>query len=237
MNKKDVLSILESIISDSFFKDYVIRKSDNSIICKTEYGYKKVWFWYYNSYDLKRDSLALEIRPNYEIRFNVLHKWFEKYSKRTLKDQREDSSIGLVGSMIGKTDDFYFLENRKDFHKDLRTLHDEVVENARYIFSKFATIEGYYDYCINDAICGKRELPNGGFEWVPEYLIATKIVAPSNYEKVKKLILNRVEWMMGRQNPNIELYYNDLPTILEDLENTDFTSGKWGILPPLTKLD
>ena len=237
MNKKDILGIIEEIVQDAFFKEFGVKKSDNSIVCKTKYGLKGVRFNYYNSFDLKREELALEICPNYQIRFNVLHKWFEKYSKRTLKDQREDSSIGLVGSMIGKTDDFYFLENRKDFHKDLRTLHNEVVENARYIFSKFATIEGYYDYCINDAICGKRELPNGGFEWVPEYLIATKIVAPSNYEKVKKLILNRVEWMMGRQNPNIELYYNDLPTILEDLENTDFTSGKWGILPPLTKLD
>ena len=68
-----------------------------------------------NSYDLKRDSLALEIRPNYEIRFNVLHKWIEKYSKRTLADQRDDHSVGFSGHMIGATDEFYFLENRKNY--------------------------------------------------------------------------------------------------------------------------
>ena len=33
---------------------------------------------------------------------------------------------------------------------------------------------------------------------------------------------------MKNGNPNIKMYYNELPTILDDLENTDFMSGKWG---------
>ena len=237
MNKKDVLSILESIISDSFFKDYVIRKSDNSIICKTEYGYKKVWFWYYNSYDLKRDSLALEIRPNYEIRFNVLHKWIEKYSKRSLAVQRDDHSLGFSGHMIDATDEFYFLENRKNYNTDLQILQSEVVTNAKYVFSKFRTLDDYYYYYINDVLNGKRDLPDQGFEWIPQRLIATKLVAPSKYEQVKGVVLQRVELMKERNNPDLERYYNELPTIFKDLESTDFTSGKWGTLPPLANLD
>ena len=231
MNKKDVLSILESIISDPFFNDFVIRKSDNSIICKTEYGYKKIWFWYYNSYDLKRDALALEIRPNYEIRFNVLHKWIEKYSKRTLADQRDDHSVGFTGHMIGATDEFYFLENRKNYNKDLQILHSEVVTNAKYVFSRFTTLDDYYDYYINDVLNGKRELPDQGFEWIPQHLIAAKLVEPSKYELVKEVVLQRVELMNERNNPDLERYYNELPLILKDLEETDFTSGKWGLIP------
>ena len=228
MNKNDVLKIIEAIASDPYFKEYKIKKSDASIILKSDTGYRRILFQYYNTYDLRRKQLALEIKPNYDIRFNVLHKWFEKYSKRTLADQRNDYSVGFIGSMIGATDDFYFLESRKEYYVDLQSLYDEVVRNANNIFSKFATLESYYNYCINDVLNGKRELPDEGFEWVTEYLIAAKLVSPSNYELVKSLVLKRAEWMMGRNNPNMKLYYNELPTILADLDSTDFTSGKWG---------
>ena len=230
MNKKDVLCIIEAIASDAFFKDFIIRKSDNSIICKTDYGYKRVFFWYHNGYDLQRDDLALEIRPSYDIRFNILHKWFEKYSKRTIKDQRDTNSIGFTGNMINSTDEICFLESRKDYNKDLHVLYHEVVKNADYVFSKYGTLKGYYEYRIEDVLKGKREFPDTGFEWAIRFLIATKIVAPSDYDKVKELILQRVEFMMGRDEPNTKMYYNELPIILEDLERTDFRSGKWGSL-------
>ena len=231
MNKKDVLEILEVVASDVFFKDFKIRKSDNSIICKTDYGYKRVSFNYFNTYDLLRDDLALEMKPFYEIRFNVLHKWFEKYSKRQLQFQRDDSSMAFWGDKLCTTNEFFFLENRKGYKKDLQTLYTEVVKNAEYVFSNFNSIKCYYSYFIESILNGKRELPNDGFDWVVEYLIATKIVEPANYDFVKKLILKRVEFMMSRKEPNTALYYNDIPMILEDLESTDFSSGKWGKLP------
>jgi hypothetical protein len=130
--------------------------------------------------------------------------------------------------MLGTLDEFYFLENRKDYNKDLKRLCENVVNNSKRVFTNFQTLEDYYNYCINDVILGKRELPDEGFEWVTEYLIATKIVKPSSYDLVKTIILQRVEWMKGRKNPNIELYYNDIPTILDDLENTNFSAEKHG---------
>jgi hypothetical protein len=78
MNKKDVLGIIEDVASDTYFNGFKIRKSDNSLIFKTDVGYKRITFNYYNSYDLDRGDLALEIRPIYGVRFNILHKWFEK---------------------------------------------------------------------------------------------------------------------------------------------------------------
>ena len=231
MNKKDLLDILEAIASDMYFNEFKIRKSDNCIICKAYYGYKRVSFSYYNSYDLSRDDLALAITPAYGIRFSVLHKWFEKYSKRSLADQRDDYSIGFVGSMIGVENEFFFLENRKEYEKDLQKLYNEVIKNAKLIFTKFGTIKSYYDHYIDEAIKGKKSLPSIGFEWVIEYLIATKLVAPANYVYVKKLILERVDFMMKRGEPNIAMYYHNLPMILDDLESTDFSTGKWGQIP------
>ena len=69
-------------------------------------------------------------------------------------------------------------------------------------------------------------MPDGGFGWVVRYLIATKLVAPSNYGLVKSLIMDRVEFLKGRNEPNIMMYYNELPMIIDDLESTDFSSFK-----------
>ena len=228
MNKNDVLKIIEFIAKDPYFKEFTIRKRDNSLNCKTSYGLKGIAFRYYNSYDLARDGLALEIQPAYVIRFNVLHKWFEKYCKRTLADQRESVSVGIDGKMLGKTDEFYFLENRNEYDRDLYNMYEEVLENAKHVFSRFTSLEDYYNYYVDDVINGRRNFPTLGFEWVIKVLTATKIVAPNNYAIVKERVLQSVEDMVRRDEPNTMMYYNDLPTIFEDLENTDFLSGKWG---------
>ena len=133
-------------------------------------------------------------------------------------------------AIINATDEICFLENRKDYNKDLQALHHVVIENANLVFPKYGTLKAYYEYRIEDVLKGKQEFPDTGFEWVIRYLIATKIVAPSDYDKVKELILLRIDFMMGRGEPNTKMYYDDLPKILEDLENTDFKSGKWGKL-------
>lgn len=225
MNKQDVLEMLEHISSDVFFKDYHIRKSDTSIIYKTDVGYKRVRFWYYNSYDLERGELALKIQPYYEVRFNVLHKWFEKYSKRDLKDQRNDQSLRLWGEVLGVTDLYFFLENRCCYEEDLNRMKNDVLINAKQLFQKYSSLEGCYEYLVKDVLEGVRSLPDIGIEWFFVRLILTRIVFPSNYDTVKTVFLNRINEMIERQEPNVMMYYSDLPSILKDLENTDFGTG------------
>ena len=148
-----------------------------------------------------------------------------------MKDQRDDYSVGFTGTMISGTDTFYFLESRNNYDEDFKILYNEVIRNARKVFTRFSTLNEVYKYCINDVTNGIREFPDSSFEWTIRYLIVTQLVSPSNYERVKELILQRIEYMMSRNEPNTLMYYNDLPTILKDLESTDFTSGKWGKLP------
>lgn len=230
MNSNDVLKMMEKVASDPFFVQFGIKKSDHSIICKSEKGWKQVRFDYYNSYDRSRDDLALRVRPVYEIRFHILHKWFEKYCQRSISDQRTDDSIGFTNDMIGGVDFFFFLESRKDYNKDLDAMHNEVVKNAKMVFSKFSTLNDIYDFKILPVIRGEKELPDGSFGWVIEDLILSRIVAPQDYEIVKRHILERVDYMYGRKEPNVEKYYDSLPEIIKDLEETDFTTGKWGKL-------
>lgn len=225
MNKQDVLKILERISSDVYFNNYHIRKSDNSILYKTDAGYKRVRFWYYNTFDLERGQLALEIQPYYEVRFNVLHKWFEKYSKRDLKDQRDDWSISLWGKELGITDSYYFLENRCHYEEDLERMKNDVITNAKQLFKKYSSLEGCYKYLVNDVLKGNRPLPDVGIQWFFDRLALARIVSPPDYESVKNLFLKRIDEMEKREEPNVMLYYKDLPSILKDLENTDFGSG------------
>ncbi len=231
MNIKDVLIISEAVASDAFFKDFFVRKKDGSIICKTEYGYKRVQFQHYNTYDLVRDDLALEMKPVYGVRFNVLHKWFEKYQVRPLNYVRDEESVAFSGNQFGEREDYYFLENRYEYEKDLRVLRTEVVKNAKFIFSKYSSLQDYYRYIVVETINGRRKFLDIGIEWAMDFLTATKIAAPSDYQRVKEVVLQRIEMLNNRNEPNIIKYYDDLPMILEDLESTDFNSGKWGVIP------
>jgi hypothetical protein len=228
MNKNDVLFILENVTMNPYFKDFKLRRSDAVIISRQKWGWQRIVPNPYNSYDLSRKELALEIKPCYGVRFNILHKWVEKYSKKELKVQRDKSSIAFIGRQLGVKNEFYFLESREDFDKDIRSFTLELTEIAKQVFSKFKGIEDYYEYCIGDVLRGKRDFPDIAFDWVLERLIATKVVRPSDYNIVKKLVLERVEYLHSRGEPNVELYYDELPAILEDLEQTDFQSGKWG---------
>lgn len=225
MNKQDVLKMLEVIASDDYFKGYQIRKSDNSIIYKTANGYKRVRLWYYNTFDLERNDLALEIQPYYEVRFNVLHKWFEKYSKRELKYQRDDDSIRFWGEKLGLVDSYFFLENRNHYEEDVNRMKVDVINNAKDLLEKFSSLEYCYHYLVVDEMKGNHPLPNIGIEWFFERLILTRLIAPQNYYTVKMFFLQKIDKMVGWKEPNVMMYYDDLPNILEDLENTDFGLG------------
>jgi hypothetical protein len=78
---------------------------------------------------------------------------------------------------------------------------------------------------VVDEMNGNHPLPYIGIEWFFERLILTMVIAPQNYDAVKGFYLKRIDEMKGWEEPNIMMYYNDLPMILEDLENTDFGSG------------
>lgn len=52
-----------------------------------------------------RDNM-LTIYPIYMVRFDILKKWFEAYSFKTLRDQRDNPSVGFSGNMLERQDKF-----------------------------------------------------------------------------------------------------------------------------------
>ena len=74
---------------------------------------------------------------------------------------------------------------------------------------------------IQPILDGEVELPDVGANWVFIDLTLCKLVRPDNYRQLKKILLDRVEFMYNRGEPNIKEYYEQLDEILSYLENTE----------------
>ena len=86
---------------------------------KTDFGFYRIEFYLHgNSYDLTRDREASSIRPVYGVRFDILAKWFEKFSFKSLTDQRDNSTVMAEGNMLNRENEFRFLDSGQDFEKD-----------------------------------------------------------------------------------------------------------------------
>ena len=55
------------------------------------------------------------IYPIYMVRFDILLKWFERYSFKSLQDQRDNSSVNFSGKMLERQDNFTITE--ADFNR------------------------------------------------------------------------------------------------------------------------
>lgn len=224
MNKNDVVAMLERLKSENLFSDFKLRKSSCSLIQRTIWGYRRVDLLHYNGFDLERNDLALEVKPLYRVRFECLHKWFEKFSFRSLSDQRNTGSICFSEYMLGKSKYFHgflFLENRKDYEQDYEIMKADILEHAFYVFNSFQTINDLYDYEVDSVLRGGKEFPTAGAEWIFEDLLMTRIVNPKKYDDVKKLILEHTDKLRFREHPepNVMTYYDKLPEIISYLES------------------
>lgn len=216
-------SLFEKIIlrlsQEHYFIDFNYRKKDCSFVKKTNEGYDLVGLQNWESYD--RGEVALTIVPRYAKRYNILHKWFEKISVKTLSDQRNVSSIGFDGSMLNKKNQFFFLLSEKDFEKDFLNFRNEIIENSSFVSEKYSNLSSVYKDLIDVVICGKKELPNVGADWIFQYLMLTKQVCPENYHVVKSLLLDHIEERNSFGEPNICKYYPKIDEIFYHFESLE----------------
>lgn len=217
---KIVEQVLNSLINEPVFKDFKIRKCDECLIQKTTDGFNKIEFDdHFQSIDLSNHKLALEIRPIFVRRFDVLSKWFEKYSFKELKIQRNNGQIfnGI------SNEEFLFYNSGEYFDEQYNKLKSKVIEKAHEFFNEYATLEQLYQKEVYTILTEDKKIPTVGADWIFEYLKLTWIIDRENYNKVKDLILKQIEFMMfGRkyQEPNISKYYDRLDEIFADIEQS-----------------
>lgn len=214
--------IIQYFEKDSFFNAYKYRKRDSSFVQKFNDGYRKI--------DLRhhRDFYYLWLHPGFTIRFDFVHRWFEKYSFKPLQVQRDIYTVGAtpkkydLGGKYGGT--YLFDLNSNSLLEDCDKVKQIIKTCADFFFSEYKTPEDVYIHDVLPIIEGKKELPRVGADWLFENLTICKVVAPENYEKLKAMSLERAKWLMtpnGKSRPDLNMahYYDRLDEILCYLES------------------
>ena len=217
---KIVEQILNRLATEPELREFKVRKYDETLIKKIKDGVERINFDdHFQSVDLSNHELALEIRPIFVRRFDVLSKWFEKYSFKELKIQRNNVQIfnGI------SNEEFLFYNSGEHFEEQYKKLRNKVIEKAQVFFYDYATLEQLYQKEVFTILTGDKKMRDVGADWIFEYLKLTWIVDRVNYNKLKALILKQIEFMMfGRKykEPNIARYYDRLDEIFADIEQS-----------------
>lgn len=94
-----------------------------------------------------------------------------------------------------------------------------LIQCSDYVFSTYSSLTDFYINDIQPILDGEAELPDVGANWVFIDLTLCKLVRPDNYHRLKRILLDQVEFMYNRGEPNIKEYYDQLDEILLYLEN------------------
>lgn len=210
-NKELFLTIVERLKTEPFLKGFKFRKRDSTFFRADGDLRQSIELDHWAKFGL------LIIYPIYGVRFDILLKWFEQYSFKTLQDQRDTPSVGFTGNMLHKKDKFAITED--DFEQRYMTLRDSLAECSDMVFSAYTSLQNMYNLEIIPLLDGKKQLPDVGADWVFRNLTLTRIVSPHDYEKVKALILSQVRFMAGRNEPNIIEYIPRLDEIISTMES------------------
>ena len=119
---------------------------------------------------------SLVIYPIYGVRFDILSKWFEKFSMKNLQDQRDRASIAFSGDMLSMQDKFYFNLNGEKYATDFNELQAKVLYKIgadRVVFPERDMGVRVAHNLVSDNILDHIELD-------PEYSIV-EIVTPTSW--------------------------------------------------------
>ena len=230
MKASELLEKITTLLStEEFFRDFKFQKSNRFFISKNGGFRKDVRLPCAHYYDV------IHLHPTYGVKFDVLLNWFKKYNFRTTQDQRDDYSFGFTSSMLGKkSSDYEFSLDGKDFDSKFEFFKKELFECSNWVFTNYATLDLAYQHEIIPLLNGDKEMPDGGIEWAFRDLTLCRIVSPQNYGAFKKMILERIEFLHSRNEPNLARYYDKLDEIIaymeglsiEELENYKLSKEK-----------
>ncbi len=210
--------IVDDLRAIQYLQQYTYRKRDCRFIRKSTDGYDAIELHFRDGFDLKRNCRALVVKPLYIKRFNILHEWFEKFSFKSLSDQRDNYSIGFDGKMINGNLEYYFQLDQNDYESDFCKFKDQLIAKSKEVSEKYNSLLDLYDIEVAPVLQSKKELPTVGADWIFEMLKLCMLVKPANYALLKNIILDQVEVLHKRGEPNVAEYYSNLNNILFEIE-------------------
>ena len=212
MEQKLFDTIISDIKNDSFFTEYKYKKSENMLYHRE--GNSTLFV----ELDHWQDYAECIIYIIYGRRFDILTKWFEKFSFKSLRDQRNNPDVMCDNTYFGQEEYIYFDYRFSDYKVKMGKMLPMIKENLTSFARKYSTMEDYYKEDVLPIITNERELPDVGADWIFIYLTLGYLVDRENYNILKKIILERVEWMHSRGEPNIEHYYSKMEEIITYME-------------------
>lgn len=213
MKARDLFNrIVSDIEAANILPGYKFRKRDSRFIFKTEWGQFFVELDHYSFYG---ESVC--IRPVYEVRYDILHKWTEIFSKLSKIDHRDRSTFFSEINFAYKKS-FEFIQDCTNYQEDCTSLINTLKTVMEYTQQAYATMEKAFEKEILPILQGKAELPNIAAEWAFHYLAMCLLCAPERYKEFKAMVLKRLEELNNRNEPNVIKYYADLDKILAYLE-------------------
>ena len=208
--------IIDEMIEDNYFINFQIKRRGIAFIQKTAFGKDIIFLDHWKNYDSQ-----LVVYPIYTGRYDILSVWFERFSFKSLKDQRNNGYVSFSGEMLHTYDKFYFDKDESNFKDEVKKLTECVKKSSQTVFEAFSSLEKAYDIEIAPILSGIKELPDIGADWFFENLTLCRLVHPENYEKLKAIHLKQAKYMYDRGEPNITAYYDRIDEILTYLENLD----------------
>ena len=225
MNTKELLDrIFKRLKEEDYLRNFKFKRNESEFVHLKEDKFYKIGIEHYDtveSHDNPR--LGLNLCLYFANRYDILHNWFEKYSMLSLEILRYESSFSYTPKNLGLDDMNFFSFDGDDFDTAYDSFLNEIITGADYFFNRVNSLKKCYENYIVPAIeSGSSVLPDEGSQWVLKYLALTRIVSPKNYPLLKSLILERVDYMIKRNEPNIILYKDTMPEICAFLESIDF---------------
>lgn len=207
--------IIKDLAQIDFFSEYKFRKRDSSFIFKTKEG--KLFIELDHWTDATTSSLI--VYPIYGVRFDILSKWFEKFSLKSLQDQRDRASIAFSGDMLSMQDKFHFRMDERYYKDQFNNFQSKLIKSAEYVFREYSSLDKLYNKTIIPILNEEATLPDIGADWIFIYLALCKLVEPNSFQKLKQIILTHTKKMYDHQEPNILDYYDQLENIINYLES------------------
>lgn len=225
MNTKELLDrVFFRLKEEDYLRNFKFKRNESEFVHLKEDKFYKIGIEHYDtveSHDNPR--LGLNLCLYFANRYDILHNWFEKYSMLSLEILRYESSFSYTPKNLGLDDMNFFSFDGDDFDTAYDSFLNEIITGADYFFNRVNSLKKCYENYIVSAIeSGSSVLPDEGSQWVLKYLALTRIVSPKNYPLLKSLILERVDYMIKRNEPNIILYKDTIPEICAFLESIDF---------------
>lgn len=210
MEKKHLFkTIVSDIQSDPFFSKYKFIRSENRFVLrgKEEFIYVELEHWR----DYWDDACIL--RPYCGKHFNILAKWFEKYSVKPIKIQRSNPHI-----MVGQDIEIEIKYDFSDYNEKFPQLITLLKEQLSTTIKEYSTLNDYYNKIVYPTIMGVEKLPDCSADWIFEYLTAGYLLDRENYPALKKKVFKHAEWLLHHHELNVAEYYDRLDEIIAYME-------------------